>query len=189
MIGKIKGKLLEIDGNIALIDTRSGLSYYVYITPQIATQYKCDSEVDFYTHFQVREDAQVLFAFETKDQYTFFQLLLTVSGVGPKTAYLIISSVKIHELIQAVKQNNIGYFTQIKGLGKKTSMKIILELTQKLKQDFSFEKMNISDDDKLLQDALISLGFKKQEINKTLSKISKDETIEKRIQSALKLLQ
>jgi Holliday junction DNA helicase RuvA len=131
MIGKVKGILSEIDHNTGIIDTAGGVGYLLFLSPRILSHYKLNDQISLYTYLQVREDAQVLFGFETKEEYAFFKILLTVPGVGPKTAYTVISYAKTDELINAVKQNDIAYFSHIPGLGKKTSMKIILELSQK----------------------------------------------------------
>lgn len=185
MIGKIKGKLVEIDNNIGLIETASGISYQVYLTPSIISNNKPGASVDIYTYLQVREDVFVLYGFESKEQTRLFNQLLTVPGIGPKTAYSIICFRKPNELLTAVKENNIDYFNQIPGLGKKTAMKIILELSQKLKQDFTLEKMYLSEDDKLVIDALVSLGFKINEAKKILQKIPKNLSVEDKIKKAL----
>lgn len=187
MIGKIKGKLIEVEQNVGLIETASGLSYNVYLTPTLLSSFHPPSSISVYTYLQVREDALVLFGFESKDQYKLFENLLTVPGVGPKTAYNVISFSKINELIQAVKENNIDYFTKIPGLGKKTAMKIILELSVKLKQEFSLEKMYLSEDDKLVVDALVSLGFKSFDAKKILQSIAKNLSVEDKIKKALQL--
>ena len=187
MIGKIKGKLIEVDGNVVLIETVSGLSFNVFLTPTLLSTFHLQSSIDIYTYLQVREDAFVLYGFESKNQYKLFLELLTVPGVGPKTAYGVISFSKTDELMKAVKENNINYFIRIPGLGKKTAMKIILELSVKLKQEFSLEKMYLSEDDKLVVDALVSLGFKSLEAKKILQSIAKNLSVEEKIKKALQL--
>jgi len=188
MIGKLKGKLAEIDGNTGLIETSSGVFYRVFLTPFLISHSVLNTPIEVYTFLQVREDALTLFAFKTKAEYSCFELLLTVSGVGPKTAYLVISSIKVNDLIRAVKENNIDFFVNIKGLGKKTAMKIILELSQKLEQRFDLEKMYLSDEDKTVIDALVSLGFKNYEAKKALSNLPKNLSVENKIKEALKLI-
>lgn len=188
MIGKIKGKLVEIDGNIGLIETAGGLSYNVFLPPSLLSSLKLPVSVDLYTYLQVRDDALVLFGFESKKEYKIFLQLLTVSGVGPKTAFNVISFTKSEQLITAIKENNIDYFTKIPGLGKKTTMKIILELSQRMDEEFSMEKMYLNEDDKLVVDALVSLGFKTVEAKKILHKIPKDLSIEERIKKGLQMV-
>ena len=186
MIGKLKGKLTEIDGNIGLIETSGGVFYQAYLTPSLISRVAPKQSIEVYTYLQVREDALVLFGFETKKEFDFFKLLLTVPGIGPKTAYSIISFSKTDELITAVSENNLDYFTRIPGLGKKTSMKIILELSQKLKTEFSLSNMYLSEDDKTVIDALIALGFNHSEAKKRLSQLPKTLSIEEKIKAALK---
>ncbi len=187
MIGKIKGKLSEIVNNVGLIDTTGGVSYEVYLTPRFLSDHKIDQEVLVYTYLQVREDAHVLFGFDNRDELNFFKLLLTVSGVGPKTAFLVVSFKKAEETMAAVKNNDINFFSGMSGLGKKTAMKIILELSQKLKQEFTLEKMYLSDEDKTVVDAFVSLGFKSQEAKKMLSSIPKTLSVEDKIKKGLQL--
>ncbi len=188
MIGKLKGTLSELDGNIALIETKGGVYYSVFFTPSLISQISPKSPIEVYTYLQVREDALILFAFETKDELSLFNLLLSVSGVGPKTAYLIISYAKVDELIQAVKENDIDFFSKIRGLGKKTAMKIILELSQKLRQEFELKKMYLSEEDKTVVDALVALGFKSHEASSAVSKLTKKLSIEEKIKEALKTI-
>jgi Holliday junction DNA helicase RuvA len=187
MIGKIKGTLQEIDGNIGLIETSGGISYQVYLTSKLITHSQLPTAVEIYTYLQVREDALVLFGFETKKEYDMYSLLLSVSGVGPKTAFSVISVVSVDDLLEAIKDNNIDYFKKVPGLGTKTAMKIILELSQKLKEEFKMEKMYLSDDDKTVVDALVSLGFKSQEAKTILQKIPKNLSVEERIREGIKL--
>ena len=187
MIGKIKGTLAEIDANIALIDTESGVSYLVFVTPTFIQQHTLSSTVEIYTHLQIRDDAQVLFGFQNKKQRQYFELLLGISGVGPKTAFSIISFSSEDELIKAVRDNDISYFSRVPGLGKKTAMKIILEISQKLKSEFQMEKMYISEDDTVVVDALISLGFKAQAAREILQKVPQALSIEEKIREGIKL--
>ncbi len=186
MIGKIKGVLSSVEGNVGLIETPGGVSYEVYLTPNLLSK-KIGSVMDIRSYLQVRDDAFVLFGFESVDQHHFFKLLLSVSGVGPKTAFNVVSHTRVNELLQAVKENDVEYFTQVPGLGKKTSMKIILELSQKVKSEFKFNQMNMSDDDKTVIEALVALGYKTQEAKNLFSKLPKDLSIEEKIKHALKL--
>lgn len=187
MIGKIKGHLIDLQENAGLIETPSGVSYEVFLPNQVINTVHIGDSLDLLTYLQVREDAFVLFGFQSKDQQRFFKLLLTVSGVGPKTAFNIISHTVTHELLTAVRENNVEYFTQIPGLGKKTSLKIILELSQNIKSEFKFDSISFSDDDKTVIDALVTLGFKTHEAKTLFAKIPKDLSIENKIKFALQL--
>jgi Holliday junction DNA helicase RuvA len=188
MIGKLKGKLIEVENNIGLIETAGGLAYQVYLPPHLLSTLPLSSSVEIYTYLQVREDALILFGFETKKQSDFFKMLLTVPGVGPKTAFSIVSFSKIDELTVAIKENNADFFTRIPGLGKKTAMKIILELSQKLKSAFELQKMYLSEEDKTVVDALVSLGFKTHQAKTALSSLPKNLSVEEKIKKALMMI-
>ena len=187
MIGKIKGIIHEIEGNIGLIETSGGIYYEVYLTPKILNKYTKGKKIEVYTYLQVREDAHTLFGFENRKEYSIFKMLFSVSGVGPKIAYSIISFSTPDDLTDAVKNNNVDYFTNVPGLGKKTSMKIILELSQKIETDFTLERMYLSDDDKTVLEALVSLGYKSYEAKQLLLKLPKKLSIEEKIKQALKI--
>ncbi|OGK22107.1 Holliday junction DNA helicase RuvA [Candidatus Roizmanbacteria bacterium RIFCSPHIGHO2_01_FULL_39_8] len=186
MIGKLKGTIVEVEGNIALLETNSGVFYELFLTPTLLGVKKIPYDIELYTYLQVRDDALVLFGFQTKKEYSFFKMLLSVPGVGPKTAYSVISYSKIDDMIKSIKENNSDYFTRIPGLGKKTAMKIILELSQKLESEFKLEKMFMSDEDKTIIDALVSLGFKSIEAKKIVRDVPKDLSLEERIKEAIR---
>lgn len=185
MVGRIKGKLIEVEGNVGLVETSSGLSYEVFLPPSLLT-HPLNKEISIDTHLQVRDDAHILFGFRSRKDKDFFKMLLSVSGVGPKTAFQIISYSDYDELVQAVRDNEVSYFSRIPGLGKKTAMKIILELSQKLKSDFEMQKMYLSEEDKTVIDALVALGYKSQEAKNALSKLPKSGSVEDKIREALK---
>ena len=186
MIGKLKGKLVEVDGNVGLIETSGGVFYQVYLPPSLLSKIEHLSPIELYTYLQVRDDALVLFGFETKQQHDFFKLLLSVSGVGPKTAFSVISFVSLDSLVSCMKNNDVDVLTRVPGLGRKTAMKIILELSTKLKSEFDIKNMVMSEEDKTVIDALVSLGYKSHEAKKLLSKLPKNLSIEEKIKESLK---
>ena len=186
MIGKLKGKLVEIDKNIGLIETSGGVFYQVFLPNSLTSSTSLDSPIEIYTYLQVRDDALVLFGFGTKQQHDFFLLLLTVSGVGPKTAFTVISALKTEEIVQAVTSNEVDALTKVPGLGRKTAMKIILELSTKFKSGFDMKNMVLSDDDQTVISALVSLGYKSYDAKKIVSKLPKNLTVEEKIKEALK---
>ena len=188
MIGRIRGTVSEIDGTIGLIETASGVYYQVFLTTNLLRKYSVSSPINVYTYLQIREDAHILYGFETKQEHKLFLLLLTVPGIGPKSAFTVISNTKNDELIAAVKKNDVQFFTNIKGLGKKSALKIILELSQKFKTEFTFQDQEVSEDDKTVIEALTSLGFGNKEIRKTVSDLPKDMRIEDKITKAIQIL-
>jgi len=188
MIGRIRGTVSEIDGTIGLIETPSGVYYQVFLTTNLISKHSVSSPIDIYTYLQIREDAHVLFGFETKQEHKLFLLLLSVPGIGPRSAFTVISNTKNDELVAAVKKNDVQFFTNIKGLGKKSALKIILELSQKFKTEFTFQDEEVSEDDKTVIEALTSLGFGNKEIRKTISGLPKDMRIEDKITKAIQVL-
>src|SRR3990167_8351313 len=139
MIGKLKGKLVEIYGNEGYLETASGVFYKLFLTPDIIQQHNKDAEVAFYTHLNVREDELTLFAFHSRESYTIFTLLLSVDGVGPKMAYTIISAHNPDALRAAVLASDVDFFQQVKGVGKKTAQRILVDLTDKFGEERSEE--------------------------------------------------
>lgn len=186
MIGALKGTLSGIDGNIGLIETAGGVVYETYVTAGFLTHNRIGSSVILRTYLQVRDDALVLFGFETKEEHRMFKLLLSVSGVGPKTAFMIVSHTSTTDLIEAVSKSDISYFTKIPGLGKKTGMKIILELSQKIKSEVRLEKFNLNEEDTTVIQALVALGYPSSDAHKIFDKIPQDLSVEDKIKFALR---
>lgn len=186
MIGKLKGKLSELDGNIAFIETSGGVYYKVFLPPKIIVKNKIKSEIEIYTYLQVREDNLTLFGFENKKQFRLFEMLLSVDGIGPKSAFNIISFADSDKILDAVVHNNLDFFTTIPGIGKKTSQKILLELSSQLKKPFNLTSIVLSQDDALVVDALVSLGFKKFESTKVVVKLDKKLSVEEKIKDAIR---
>ena len=186
MIAKLTGTLVEFDEKTAIIDTASGVGYELFITPSALQGKQVGESLSVLTYLQVRDDAHVLFGFSNAAERQFFHLLLSVPGVGPKTAFHIVSHISFDEAVKAVRMQDVKLFSSISGVGKKTAMKIVLELSQKFKTEFKFE-MQLTEDDKTVIDALVELGYRKQEAQKLFEKLPKELSIEKKIQEALKM--
>jgi holliday junction DNA helicase RuvA len=184
MIGKIKGVITDISSQTGLIETQSGVGYWV-ILPKNLIGLMLPSDVELYTYHHVREDAQILFGFADMSQYKMFQLLLTVDGVGPKTAHTIISYKNRDEIVRAVREQDVSAFTAISGLGKKTTQKIILELSSKLKTEFDLSQVIDKPVDSEAIDALVALGYKKADAHKMLHKIDTTLSLQEKIRKAL----
>lgn len=186
MIAKITGILAEFDEKNAVIDTVSGVSYELFITPTALSHKQMGDPISVYTYMQVRDDAHVLFGFVSNEEKRFFHLLLSVSGVGPKTAFGIVSKISFQQAVEGVRTNSVKLFSEIPGIGKKTAMKILLELSVKFKTEFKFEQQ-LSSDDKTVIDALVELGYGKNEARQLFEKLPKELSIEKKIQEALRM--
>ena len=188
MIGSLKGTVIQHHHGSSVIETSSGVGYRVRLSPQMVSNYPVGSSIFVLTHLHVREDCQDLFGFESVELYDMFLLLRTVSGVGPKTAFTIISFGSVIELTQAVVKNNVTYFSDIPGIGKKTALKIILELSQKMKQHFQLDKFTAdTKDDKIVVDALVSLGYTATDAKQRAGKTDLRSSVEERIREALRV--
>src|SRR3990167_1135220 len=186
MIGKIKGILTEIHGNEALIATASGLSYQVFVGPYYFG--KKGEEVDMYTHLNIKEDEHSLFGFATHDEFLLFRMLKSVDGVGPKTAFVIVQSSSFGDIRAAIMAKDVIFFERIKGIGKKTAQKILLELSSKLGVEFELSDVEETAIDKDALEALKALGFKSQEVHGVLKSLDSSMSLEDKSRARIKKL-
>lgn len=184
MIGKLKGTLSEIFESEALLETSSGVFYRVYVTPTIVAM-GVGAGVEIYTYLQVREDDLTLFGFETHEIYRLFTFLIAIDGVGPKTAFGMICMAKPAELREAVLNNDVAYFQKMKGIGKKTAQRILIDLSARFGSEFDVTAGQETQDDVDAQAALVSLGFTAKDARKALAGIDAGLPLEERIRLAL----
>ncbi len=136
MIARIEGRIGELWGNNCLIVTDSGLGYAVSLPNHTLSHLPAKGEfVTFYTSFQVREDSQELFGFESWDERQTFETLVSISKVGARTALAILSLYRPDDLRRMVLEDDMVALTRVSGIGKKTGQHIFLELKYKLKVD------------------------------------------------------
>lgn len=188
MIGKIKGILVAVEFNQGLIETASGVSYIVFLTPALIKQQKIGYGIALYTYLQVREDNWILYGFEDKKQQRIFEMLITVPGIGPKSAFTILSHKNSDSLSQAILTNNVEFFSDIPGVGKKSAHKILLELSAKMGKIFDISSLALSPDDSTVVDALASLGFSKRDARNTIATFDKRLSVEDKIKKAIKIM-
>ena len=152
----------------------------------------------FYTHFAVREDAQVLFGFADQEERRLFRHLISVSGVGPSTARMVLSSMSPEEMIQSVVSGKVMAIQKVKGIGAKSAQRIIIDLRDKLAKEgavSSGSPDSLSLDNKTVEDALsalLMLGFAKNAAEKAIGQVVKTEgselSVEDLLKAALKIL-
>ena len=133
MIGLVAGVILEKNGPVLLLETSGGVAYEVMVTPVHAAEATIGANVRLYTYLKVNESAQELFGFGNTAERDFFKLLLTVSGIGPKSALNILSLGSIENIQAAIGRGDIAYLTGVQGMGKKTAERVVVELKTKLK--------------------------------------------------------
>ncbi len=183
MIFSLFGKI-NYKGENFLVLELNNISYQVFVSEKIFKKVKLNERIKIFTYLYSREETQELYGFETIDELEFFKKLLSVSGVGPKIAQGILSLGKISEIKKAIQEGNINFLAKVPGVGRKIAQKIIVDFSGKIEEII---KTKISD--KKLIDALLKLGYRKDEIKEVISQIPEGikETKEK-IKYALKIL-
>ena len=196
MFAYIKGSLEEKSNGYVVIET-GGIGYKIFMSnTSIGRLGELREIVKVYTYYYVREDNISLYGFISKEELTMFELLLSVSGIGAKSAITMLSNIAPSSFALAVISNDIKQLTKIPGIGSKTAQRIVLELKDKLKTDTAISKTeetivaikqdNISDD---AIAALQMLGYNRKEIDKVLEKIDTSALgTEDVIRAALKYL-
>lgn len=194
MYSYIEGKLVEKNLTNVVIES-NGIGYLINISLNTYSLLGDEEKCKLYTHFIVREDAQLLYGFAEEEERKLFRHLISVSGVGANTARLILSSLSPNELYEAIIGNNVPVLQSIKGIGSKTAQRIIVDLRDKLeKEEIPTEKLGIQHNTKKDEalSGLIILGFNKNSAEKALNRIlqteNKDLSVEQLIKSALKIL-
>ncbi len=191
MIGLLKGKIAQIvlEKSYLILDINS-VGYIVYTTTDTLLNNNVEDKLSLHTHMIVRETALDLYGFTTESEKILFELLLSVSGVGPKSALSILSIADESTIYTAVSTNEISYLTKVSGIGKKLAGKIVLELKDKLKDQLNAKENNsASTQDGSVMDALEVMGYKTTEAREAVKNIP-DSIIglNARVSHALKIL-
>lgn len=198
MIAYIKGTLGEKATDYVVIET-GGIGYKIFMSDtSIERLGNIGDIVKIYTFFRVREDDVSLFGFNTNEELRMFELLLSVSGVGAKTAIVMLSVIEPSEFALAVISDDISKLVKIPGIGTKSAKRIVLELKDKLKKEESIgkiESQKIKEEitnNNITNEAITALqvlGYNRKEIEKTFEKIEKENlTVEELIKKGLLLL-
>lgn len=189
MIAQIKGIIVEKTDKKLILSTNSGLGYEVFVTPKLL-DFPLSEEVTISTYCHVKEDAWVLFGFESDSQKKMFIKLLSVDGVGPKTAFTIISTKTLSELTLAIVAKDVKIFEDVSGVGKKTAARIILELSSFLRDEVDINTLLHGERklDATAIETLTTLGFSKKSVMTALMELSENLTFDESIKQALKKL-
>lgn len=199
----LQGKLAEINPAYAVIDT-GGIGFILHITLNTYTRINNLDNCKLFTHQVIREDAQVLFGFADLEERELFRLLISVSGVGPNTARLLLSSLNVGELKEAIISGRVGVLKSVKGIGEKSAQRIIVDLKDKIDRTvLTPQKVEISHNtirEESLS-GLVILGFPKKVAEKAVDDVIRDVrqlavndqdapalSVEKLIKEALKRL-
>lgn len=183
MISSLKGEILRVGGNFVEIEVQD-VGYLVWCGQNFLKRRSVGERIRIHTYQSVSENDISLFGFENWDEVNLFKMLISVSGVGPKTAAQICGETESLEIIKAIGDANVEFFNKIKGIGKKTAQRIIVDLKSRIgglgELDLAKEDGKMADDDLTL--SLKQLGFDRREIEKVVAKLPKNlETIEEKL--------
>ncbi len=189
MISKVTG-IIENIGEKYVVVGVGGLGYKVFTTPDTIAKVTEEKNISFFTYLAVRENSLDLYGFTTTDELSFFELLLDVSGIGPKSALGILAVASTQALTQAIGTGDTNYLTKVGGIGRKTAEKIVLELRDKLKGNVNHKDSSgtLRAESDIIE-ALKSLGYTQNEARDALKEVSNEITgTNARIKEALKIL-
>ena len=194
MIGSIKGKIILKTEKFLVVET-GGVGYKISVSPDTLSklaalrlrsgQKETSSLVSFWIHTHVREDILDLYGFLDREELEFFEMLINVSGIGPRGALSILGIVSIETLRKAISTGDTAYLTKVSGIGKKTAEKIIIELRDKMGEAKTGPSLQGELD---ALEALKSLGYSQGEAREALKKVLPNTDTNTKIREALKIL-
>ena len=185
MIAGLHGRLQTIGNNWAIIDV-GGIGFQVYMpTSTLSTLGAIGEEVELHTHLHLREDNATLYGFATAEELGLFQALISVSGVGPKLALAMLSTMSAEKLAMAISTGSVDLLTMVPGVGKKTADRLILELKGKLA--WIGAPAELAPEDTEVLSALTSLGYSIREATRAVATLPQDQklSLEEKIKLAL----
>lgn len=194
MIAFIKGKVDFKSINYVVIEI-NGVGYKIFMPTKSLQEIEIKNEIKVFTYMKVSEDDVSLYGFMTNEELAMFELLISVGGIGAKSAINILSNIEPSKFALAVITDDVNTLKKLPGIGPKTAQRIILELKDKLKSEQAVEPQNVENTQVKLNpnlqdaiDALQVLGYTRSEIEKTLSEINiNNMTVEEIIKEGLKL--
>ncbi|MDO4230569.1 MAG: Holliday junction branch migration protein RuvA [Lautropia sp.] len=191
MIGRIHGTLLLVNPPEILVDVH-GIGYEISVSMNTLYELPPPGQpVTLFTHLVVREDAHLLYGFQTEAERAAFRALIRISGIGPRMALAVLSGLSVEDLSRAVTDQETGRLTKVPGVGKKTAERLLLELKGKLapvlpKPADGGSSLFSSGDDIL--NALLALGYSEKESNAAIAALPEDISVNDGIRQALKRL-
>lgn len=187
MIATLDGKITYIDENYLILEI-NGVGYKIFVNSSNLSKVKKGEKKKFYVHQYIRESQLDLYGFLSLEELELFELLLTVSGVGPKASLIILTRAKPDKIKSAIIEGDLDIFTAVSGVGRKTATRIILDLKGKISAD-DLSVLTSSGDFEEIVEALKNLGYQAQEVKKVLVKIPKNiQKPEEKIKWALQNL-
>ncbi len=188
MIASLKGTVTHIDTRYIIVDVH-GVGYKVFVTADTLHVSKMNTEASLWTYMAVREDALDIYGFPEKRDKDIFELLISVSGIGPKGALNVLSVVSSDTLVNAIRSGSTAHLVKVSGIGRKTAEKIVLELKDKLGGIVSDDVTVGMSSDMDAIEALKALGYDADDAREAMKKTDKNIIdIGAKVKAALKLL-
>lgn len=188
MIASITGTI-RAKGDRFLVVATGGIGYRVFVTPALVASAVGGVNITLFTYHHVSETANDLYGFLTTREVGFFELLISISNVGPKTALNVMGVASLDELEAAIQHGDATILTKVSGVGRKTAERIVLELKEKVDVLAESSVSETLKDDAEVLDALVSLGYTRHEARAALRKVPKDVAgVSERVREALKHL-
>lgn len=186
MLSYITGKILAKRENY-LIVVNNGLGYKIFVAPKVIADFSDSAEL--YLYQQVKEDGTALFGFKALAELEFFELLLSVSGVGPKSALAILAMASVEELKSAIANSDVAILTRVSGIGQKTAERLVLELRNKVDYLAPVGESNFGQSRGEELEALVALGYSVAQAREALGRVDKEIVNSgERIKTALRFL-
>ena len=187
MIAYLSGKLLDKDLRSIVLDV-NGVGYRVFVTTEIIQESEVGNDLEIWTYLAVRENSQDLYGFKEKTGLEMFNLLLTVSGIGPKSALAILNAASVEILTEGVQSGDAAYLSKLSGISKKNAEKIVINLKDKLGAS-SIETGGAKNQNAVAIDALVALGYSEREARDAIQNVAENNgSPEDIIKTALKNL-
>jgi len=189
MISYLKGKIIRLTEKSVVINI-NGIGYEVACPVLFLEKQKAGQEVELFVHLHVREDAMELYGFPKQEELDFFKKLISVTGIGPKSALGIMSLAPVNELQKGIIQEDVALLTKVSGIGQKIAERLILELKNKFEPSSAdlLSGRSGSDDSQAI-DGLIGLGYSVREAREAIREVDpKIISPKDRLKAALKLL-
>lgn len=189
MIAGIEGKIKLKGDKFLIISTAGGINYKVFVLPStLKNTPKNADNFHLWTHLRVREDALDLYGFDEYAELEFFEVIIQISGIGPKSAMGILSIAPLDMIKKAISSGEVSYLTKVSGIGKKTAERIIIELRDKMGTMDESSRAMFKDDQSVLE-ALISLGYSSGEAREAINQVPEGIIgVNARIKETLKIL-
>ncbi len=188
MIAYLEGQIIYTGDKFIILNT-GNVGYKVNVTEDTILSYKNKNEAQFFIYTAVRENAIDLYGFNSTEELDFFELLLNVSGIGPRSALSIIALAPIGTIKRAIATGDVAYLNKVSGIGRKTAEKIILELKDKLQSYKEEDTSSTLREESDILEALKSLGYSQNEARDALKQVPIEiEGTNARIKEALRVL-